>query len=171
MPKVADLVAEAVAADEAAEAAERAAINGHKSADDAVFELGKSPSRPPALVNTTDANGEAIAVDVPIEPAPETAQEAPDLVLEIQLPTFHGRKYPDAIVNFSGRIELELKLPEHKSLWDQIEMHVERKIDLDLICVVGDVKFHPKISAEGEVTGRYVTASLKVLEITDIQTH
>lgn len=161
---VAELIEESVADDKAAQAA----IEELRQQDAAEFEIGK-PAKPirTAIVNTVDAKGEAIAVDVPNEPAPATPAPKESEHLEVNgkpvLPGFEGLAVDGVVININGRPEINIAAPNDFALWQSLR--IGARIQLQVEAVVVDRKYHLKLDKDGNDDEMTSHASLKATGI------
>lgn len=153
-----EMVSDVLADDEAAKADEQAAMNGHREKDAAAFELGKRP----AIVNTVDSNGEAVAIDVPMEGA-APAEEPLEVRGHPVLPGFEGLAVDGVVINVSGRPEINVAVSVDLALWQQLRLGARLTIPMEVI--VTDRKYHLKLDKEGEDKEMTSHASLKVVGI------
>ena len=122
--RISGLIEEADAEHEADLADAKAKLDALRAADDAVFD-----TPPAAIVTGYDSNGEARDFEVSNihhEPEPLTTASASSLpgfqgfVSQPPMPGFEGHTADVVVVNFNGRLELNLQNARERRLWDDL---------------------------------------------------
>lgn len=170
------MVGEAIAADEAADAEERAKIDEAKARDAEAFDgPADKPKRGSKLkVTAYDANGEAKDFDVPPPPDPQNppakakAQEpeSPPLPgFDVVMPWTVASRASKVVVNLSGRLELNMQGQPHRDLWNALRPEARVVIEIEGVQFEGFVAASAGKSArdkDGEVKERTASKSLVI---------
>ena len=165
--RISGLIEEADAEHEADLADAKAKLDALRAADDAVFD-----TPPAAIVTGYDSNGEARDFEVSNihhEPEPLTTASASSLpgfqgfVSQSPMPGFEGHTADVVVVNFNGRLELNLQNARERRLWDDLAWGA--RVALEVTGVVIDKKYHLALDKDGEDKRRTAGASIKVFDL------
>lgn len=153
-----EMVSEVLADDVAA----KADMQELREQDAAAFEIGKPPRT--AIVNTVDAKGEAIAVEVPIEALePPHADDGYEATPKPTLPGFEALVVDAIAVNISGRPDINFASPMDRAFWEACRRGARFTAMVDV--VVGDMKDHPAHDKDWNLKERTGSVQLKVRRV------